>query len=170
MPASSENISQSGSVRFGLVGCGRIALSHLEALSALSDVTLSAVVEPREAAGQAVAEQYHTRWFSTHEDPDVSGLVDAVIVCCPPVYHFEVAKHFLGQGIHVLCEKPLTISSEHAEELVELSEKLRVVLMMASKFRYVDDVVRAKSIVESAEHTHDENAHRQRQAHRYFSL
>ena len=53
-------------------------------------------------------------------------MIDAVIVCCPPAFHFEIVKHFLEEGVHVLCEKPLTIASDEAVQLVELSERNRL--------------------------------------------
>lgn len=135
--------------RFAVVGCGRIAQSHLEALSSVPEAKLVAVVEPREAAGQAAAEQHQCRLFTDFRNPEVLDMVDAAIVCTPPNSHFEVVKHFLENGIHVLCEKPLTVDSKGAQDLVKLSESKGLHLMMASKFRYVDDVIKAKAIVES---------------------
>ena len=49
----------------------------------------------------------------------------------------------------MLCEKPLTLTAAHAEELVELAESKELLLMQASKFRYVDDIIKAKAILES---------------------
>jgi len=135
--------------RFALVGVGRIGLSHLEALSQMETASLEAVVDPRRAAAEAVAEQKKVRWFEAFHNPELLDLVDAVIICTPPYMHFEIARHFLASGKHVLCEKPLTISSPHAEELIRLAESNGLELMMASKFRYVDDIVKAKAILES---------------------
>src|SRR5258708_22451015 len=56
---------------------------------------------------------------------------------------------FLAKGKDVLWEKPLTISSAHAEELVRAADEQELVLMMASKFRYVDDIIKAKAILEA---------------------
>ncbi len=136
-------------VRFGLIGCGRIAQSHLEAVAASDAARLTAIVEPRAEAGSAAAEEYRCRLFEDSRDPEITDLVDAVIICTPPNLHHEIARHFLEDGVHVFCEKPLTLRSEEAEELVALAQERRLKLMMASKFRYVDDVIKAKAIVES---------------------
>jgi predicted dehydrogenase len=136
-------------VRFGLIGCGRIAQSHLQALSTLPTAKLTAAVESRQAAGTAVAAEYKCALFTDYKDPAIIDLVDAVIVCTPPNLHHSIARHFLERGVNVLCEKPLTIASADAADLVKLSVEKDVVLMMASKFRYVDDIIKAKAIVES---------------------
>jgi len=136
-------------LRFGLVGCGRIAQSHLEALNAVPEARLTVVVEPREAAGRAAAETHHCKYYPDVSAPEIVESVDAVILCAPPSAHYETAKHFLEHGVHVLCEKPLTITSQDAAALVQLADSKGLQIMMASKFRYVDDVIKAKAIVES---------------------
>ena len=136
-------------VRFGIVGCGRIAQSHLTALASIPEAKLKVAVESRKAAGEAVAAEYGCRLLDDYRSPELPGLVDAVILCTPPDLHFAIARHFLERGIHVLCEKPLTIRSDEARQLVALSREKDLLLMMASKFRYVDDIIRAKAIVES---------------------
>ncbi len=137
------------SLRFALVGAGRIAQAHLVALSPVAGVRLVAVAEVREAAGRAVAEEKDCRLFADYADPELAALLDAVIICTPPSTHFAIARHFLEAGVHVLCEKPLTISSRDAQDLAVTSRTERRVLMMASKFRYVDDIVKAKAIIAS---------------------
>jgi predicted dehydrogenase len=142
-------VGKSDVVRFGIIGCGRIAQSHLQALASQPEAKLTVAVETRPAAGQAVAAEHRCALFTDYLEPAVADLVDAVIIVTPPNLHHGVAKHFLERGIHVLCEKPLTITSSDALDLVKLSREKDVQLMMASKFRYVDDIIKAKAIVES---------------------
>lgn len=135
-------------VRFVLVGCGRIAQAHLVALSQVENARLVGVVEVREAAARAVAEEKNCPFFADYRDEQLPA-ADAVIICTPPATHYAIARFFLERGLHVLCEKPLTIRSKDAEELTTLAARQRRLLMMASKFRYVDDVIKAKAIIES---------------------
>jgi len=136
-------------VRVALVGCGRIAQAHLDALAQYGEAELVAVVDTRRAAGAATAEERRCAFFEDYRDPRLLESLDAVIICTPPASHHEIARHFLEQRVHVLCEKPLTITADHARELFELSEHNELLMMMASKFRYVDDMIKAKAIVES---------------------
>jgi predicted dehydrogenase len=136
-------------LRLALVGCGRIAQTYLEALNQVAEYRLCGVADSRVEAAQSVAAQFETR---AHDDYrrllDGEGL-DAVIVCTPPATHTEIAGCFLDAGVHVLCEKPLAVTLVEAEMLVAKAESADRLLMMASKFRYADDVVRAKGIVDS---------------------
>jgi predicted dehydrogenase len=75
--------------------------------------------------------------------------LDAVLICTPPATHPEIAMHFIRNGIAVLCEKPLALDLATARELASASQANHTLLTMASKFRYVQDVIRAKSIFSS---------------------
>jgi predicted dehydrogenase len=55
----------------------------------------------------------------------------------------------MKRGVHVLCEKPLCLSVAEAKEMIACAEKTGVTFTMASKFRYVEDVIKAKSLIAS---------------------
>ena len=55
----------------------------------------------------------------------------------------------MNRGKHILCEKPLCLSVAEAKEMIAAAEKTGVVFTMATKFRYCEDVVKAKSILAS---------------------
>lgn len=144
---SSEAASER--VRFALVGCGRISQTHLQALESQPDCELLAVADVRETAAQSVAEQYHCKSYSDYRQILEHESVDAVVICTPPNTHAQIANAFLEQGSHVLCEKPLAPAPAEAASMVGKAKSKGRVLMMASKFRYVDEVIKAKGIVES---------------------
>jgi predicted dehydrogenase len=107
------------------------------------------VADTRAEASKALAEGAGCPSFSSHEELASKAGVDAVIVCTPPSTHADICISFLKQGIPVLCEKPLCPDSASARKMVETAQKSGALLTMASKFRYVEDVIRAKSIVTS---------------------
>ncbi|HYV86299.1 MAG TPA: Gfo/Idh/MocA family oxidoreductase [Patescibacteria group bacterium] len=144
-----KGVTKGQTVRFGIIGCGRIAQSHLQALATLPEAKLAVAVENRKAAGEAVAEEHKCVLYADYREPAILDSIDAAIICTPPSLHHDIARHFLERGVHVLCEKPLTIQSEQARSLVALSRERDLLLMMASKFRYVDDIIKAKAIIES---------------------
>ena len=62
--------------------------------------------------------------------------VDAVALVTPAPMHFEMAKRALLAGKHVYVEKPMTLTSEHAEELIDLSERSGLKLMVGHLLEY----------------------------------
>jgi predicted dehydrogenase len=74
--------------------------------------------------------------------------LDAAVIATPPSTHHPIAKACLEHGLHVLVEKPLTLSSAHAEELVELAEKKGLVLMVGHTFEYNAAVQSMKGLIE----------------------
>lgn len=136
-------------LRFVLVGAGRIAQAHLEAMSTIPDARLVAIAEPRVEAGRAEAERQGCRHFTDAMDPELAVMADVAVVCTPPSTHFGIASHLLERGLHVLCEKPLTLNVADAEALVARADAAGRQIMMASKFRYSEDVIKARSIIES---------------------
>jgi len=72
-----------------------------------------------------------------------------VSICTPPSTHAEIVLDTLGRGVHVLCEKPFATALLDARKMVSAADACQRVLMMASKFRFTEDVIRAKGIVDS---------------------
>jgi predicted dehydrogenase len=134
---------------FGMIGCGRIAQTYLQVLQANPECRLKGVADIRKPTAQSVGNQYGCKSYADYRQVLEDNQVDAVILCTPPNTHAEIATFFLENGVHVLCEKPLAISSDQAASMVQKADEKDCLLMMASKFRYVDDIIKAKGIVES---------------------
>jgi predicted dehydrogenase len=77
--------------------------------------------------------------------------LDAVVVSTPPATHYSIAKDCLEHGLNVLVEKPLTLNSQQAEQLVELAEAKGLVLMVGHTFEYNSAVHTLKSYIDSGE-------------------
>lgn len=135
-------------LRLGLVGAGAISQSYVQALRGSEIARIAAVADVRPQAAKALAESIDCDAYDSHEMLADAG-VDAVILCTPPDTHPDICDHFFGRGTSVLCEKPLAIESSKAAKMIEAAAAAGVVFTMASKFRYVDDVIRAKSLVAS---------------------
>ena len=135
--------------RFGLVGAGAIAQSYLQAFQQSNEAELVGVADMRIEAAQTLANSVECASFSSELEMVEAATPDAVIVCTPPATHADICIGLVERGIHVLCEKPLTVSSETAMRMIDAAEKAEVKLSMASKFRHVSDVIRAKAIVSS---------------------
>ena len=136
-------------LRLGLIGAGAISQAYIKALEGSTIARWAGMADIRPEAAKAAAETMECAAYTSYQDLVEKAGVDAVIICTPPATHTEIALHFLEQGIPVLCEKPLSVDVEGAKAIVDAAEKKGVVLAMASKFRYVDDVIRTKSLIAS---------------------
>jgi predicted dehydrogenase len=77
--------------------------------------------------------------------------LDAVVISTPPATHYPIAKDCLEHGLHVLVEKPMTINSLHAQELIDLAHSRDLTLMVGHTFEYNSGVLALKKYVESGE-------------------
>ncbi len=138
-----------GKVNFGIVGAGAIAQSYAQAFESSDSAMLVAVADVRAEPARAMAHGFACPSYTKYEDMLSGTKLDAVVICTPPNTHKEIASFFLENKVHVLCEKPLTLDVKSATQMLETAKKTGMKLSMGSKFRYVEDVIKAKSIVAS---------------------
>jgi predicted dehydrogenase len=136
-------------LKFALIGTGGIAQTYAQAFQTSKSCELVAVADVRKDSADAFAEPFGAKSFKDYKTLAENSSVDAVIIATPPNSHPEIAMYFMKRGVHVLCEKPLCLSSSEAREMIECAETTGVKFTMASKFRYVEDVIKAKSLVAS---------------------
>ncbi len=137
-------------VTFALIGAGGIAQSYATAFEQHSDARLVAVVDVRLDAATALAARFDCASFASPEALLASDTaVDAVILCTPPDTHERITLLLVRRGIHVLCEKPFTFTGGSARTMARAAERAGALLTMGSKFRYVQDVIRAKELIAS---------------------
>lgn len=144
-----NNNNRGERLRFGIVGAGRIAESYVAAFKTARNAALTAVADVNATAAQNLSAKAGCASFENYEDLMTSGSVDAVIVATPPATHERICVDFLEHRIPVLCEKPVSLSGESARLIRRKAKEHKTSFTMASKFRYAEDVVRARNIVAS---------------------
>lgn len=138
-------------LRLGLVGAGGIAQAYAEIISECKEVQPIGVADIDAVAAKTMARHLGCEPFDTHLALAESGNPDAVIICTPPNTHHDVTLDFLQRGINVMCEKPLAPTTQQARAMLAAAASSAAILTMASKFRYVADVGRARDIALSGE-------------------
>lgn len=134
-------------LRLGVVGAGRIADAYAEVLGGSEVIEVVGVADVDADAAGSMAEGLDCKAFLSHEKLARVTDPDAVLVCTPPSTHKGISLDLLAGGIHVMCEKPLAVSSGDAKEMLSLARDNDVILTMASKFRYVEEVLEGRSIL-----------------------
>ena len=77
--------------------------------------------------------------------------LDAVVISTPPATHYQIAKECMEHGLSVLVEKPMTLNSQHAGELILLAQSKGLTLMVGHTFEYNSAVLALKKYIESGE-------------------
>ncbi len=147
--SSTDLRAQAGSIlKIGVVGTGRIAHRFIPESKFVSGVDVQGVAARTKQAGQDFRER-HGLAFSTTDFDELLERVDAVYVATPHGTHFEYARRALEADRHVLCEKPMTLTSAECVHLVELAESRELVLLEAIKTAYSPGFLRLVALVKT---------------------
>jgi myo-inositol 2-dehydrogenase / D-chiro-inositol 1-dehydrogenase len=133
----------------GVIGCGRVAESrHIPALQDLPGARVAALADVDPARLHQVADRYgiQRRYASAAELLADQG-VDVVAVCVPAAFHAEVALAALDAGKHLFVEKPLALSLEECDRILERAARTPVKTTVGFNLRSHRLVRRAREIV-----------------------
>lgn len=136
--------------RVGLLAYGAIGHEHNLAVRGTPGLELSAVcdVNPdRLAAALELASDART--FTDATTMLDSGLLDIVVVSTPPNTHYQWAKEALSRGIHCVLEKPMALTADQCDELIDLADAQQRVLVVYQNRRYDTDFVTLSEVIAS---------------------
>jgi predicted dehydrogenase len=139
------------SVRMGVIGCGYWGPNLIRNIVEAPGVEAVGVADLSPQRLAAVAARFPgVRTVGDYHELLALG-ADAVIVATPPATHHTIARDCLLHGVHVLVEKPLALTSAHAEELIQLAAARGLVLMAGHTFEYNAAVHELKRLLQAGE-------------------
>lgn len=121
--------------RVALVGCGRIAGTHFEALGKIPALRLTAVCDILPERAQAAGEQLGVPFFTSYEKMLAEASCDVVTICTPSGLHPQHGILAAKAKKHVVCEKPMAITLSAADKLVEACDDAGVRLFVVKQNR-----------------------------------
>lgn len=121
-------------LRMAVVGVGHLGRHHARLLAAMPGVDFVGAVDVDAARAAAAVSGTAGRAFAHHHE--VLERVDAVVVAVPTVSHLDVALDFLGRGVHVLVEKPMTPGLAEADRMIEAAEATGAMLAVGHTERF----------------------------------
>lgn len=133
----------------GVLGAGWWACeAHLPALQAHPSAKITAVQKRSRDAAEKVARDFGAkRACTTIEEMLAPGDLDALIIASTPNMHFAHAKEALEAGLHVLIEKPMTLSAAEAEELWDLAESRNLQFLVSCPWHYTPHTIEAARLI-----------------------
>ena len=143
------NVHHAEPVKVAVVGCGYWGINYVRVFSELSGSQVSIVCDPRSDRLREVQERFPI--VQVAEDV-TSALTmadfDAVVISTEATNHHEAACQCLEAGKHVLVEKPLALTTDQAEEMIEVAERYGLILMVGHTFVYNSAVRKIKEYVD----------------------
>jgi predicted dehydrogenase len=121
-------------LRTAVIGVGYLGNFHAQKYTAIPGVKLVGVVDNDAARAAEIASALGTTPYTCHTE--LIGKVDAVSVVVPTQFHHTVARDFLAAGVHVLIEKPITVTIAEADELISIAESNNLVFQVGHLERF----------------------------------
>jgi len=137
----------SSRIKFGIIGCGRIAQRHAEHIN--NKGTLLAVCDTNREKADAMASKYGAiAYYSAEDMLKEAGALDVVSVCSPNGLHAAHAIASLNAGFHVLCEKPMALTSYECGEMIKAAEHANKRLFAIKQNRFNPPVEAVKRVLD----------------------
>ena len=135
-------------VRCGVVGLGAIGPTHIKAIDALEETELVAVCDIVAQKASDTAAEYGCKAYDDFDTMLKDPEIDLVHICLPSGMHADFGVRAARAGKHVLVEKPIDVTLEAAQRLVDACHECHVVLSSISQHRFEPDFVKAKEGIE----------------------
>ncbi len=135
-------------VKFAILGAGRIGQVHAKAVTATPGATLVAIADPMIEAAQSVAQKYGCD-IRTIDDIAASSDVDAVLICTPTNTHADLIEQFAKVGKAMFCEKPVDLSLKRVQDCLATVAAEGATLMVGFNRRFDPDFMAVKAAIDS---------------------
>ena len=133
-------------LKIGLVGVGGISGAHIPAWDAMEDVELVAICDIRPERMEPYPEK---RQYTDFEEMLATEELDILDICLPTYLHVDFAVKAMEKGIHVICEKPISLKEEDVERAYSTAKKMNVKFMVAQVLRFWPEYELLKEIYDS---------------------
>ncbi|SHJ83110.1 glycerol-3-phosphate cytidylyltransferase [Tangfeifania diversioriginum] len=122
-------------ISLGVVGSGRIANRFIPESKYVSGINVNGVFNPNINEAREFGKKHELSFYTDNLEKFFSK-VDAIYIASPHLSHAGYIKQALGNGKHVLCENPMVLTEHDAQNLYDLAENKKLVLMEAMKTAY----------------------------------
>ena len=137
-------------MKVGLIGIGGMGFVHFGCYKKRGDIEI-AVADVRVDMAKDKIKDETIPVYASYEEMIKAEKPDFVDICTPSYMHADMAVKAMELGCHVLCEKPMSISSAEAKRMIDAKEKYGKKLMIAHVVRFMAPYVYLKSVIDSGE-------------------
>lgn len=146
-------MASTDTIRIGLVGAGAISqLAHLPVLSKMRGAQLTVLCDNDGAKARSLAERFGVKNVFTDIDELLElDLVDALVIASPTHLHEPHVLAALKAGVHVLCERPLSLASRGIERILTAAQKAGKKVVVGNNHRFRADVQQLHRFIRGGE-------------------
>jgi predicted dehydrogenase len=135
-------------IRVGIIGCGKIADAHAEQIQRITGSQIVGVCDKEKLMAKQLYERFPIKqYFDNVKDLLEISHPDVVHITTPPQGHFDLGKTCLEAGCHVYIEKPFTVNTAEAEELVRLATEKRLKITVGHDDQFTHATRRMRSLI-----------------------
>lgn len=143
-----HSINMKNTIRFAIIGCGRIAQRHAEHIS--NNGKLVAVCDIEKEKADLLAQKYDAKaYYDINDLLERESDIDVVAICSPNGLHAEHSIKALKAGYNVLFEKPMAISVSDCGEMIKASEKYNKRLFAIKQNRFNPPIAAVKEAIDN---------------------
>lgn len=136
-------------VNVGVVGLGKMGLSHFSIINAHDDVKVVGVCDSTSYVLDVLEKYTGVQTFTDYEQMLSSASADAIVISTPSKFHAPMVRACLEQGVHVFCEKPFCLDPQDSLELAALAKHKGLVTQVGYHNRYVGAFAEVKRLLDS---------------------
>lgn len=136
-------------IRVGVVGLGKMGISHLGIIRPHKDVELAAVCDSTGYILDVLAKYTGLKTYTDYGKMLEEARLDAVIIATPSRAHVSMVTAALEKGVHVFCEKPFTLSGEDSKALADIAAQKGLVNQVGYHYRFVGAFQEVKRLLDA---------------------
>ena len=135
-------------LKIGIIGCGAIADIHAQAIQQSKNAELHSVYSRTEKNVKKCAEKYSVKWHTDWNKFIFDNELDIVSICTPSGNHLDYGEKAAEAGKHIIVEKPIEVTLERAETLIEKCKENNVKLAVIYQSRFIPEIAELKKQLE----------------------
>lgn len=136
-------------IRVGVVGLGKMGLSHQAMINAHPDVKVEAVCDATAYVVDMLAKYTGVKGYTDYDRMLAEVPLDGVLISTPSRYHGEMVRKALDRNLHVFCEKPFVLDADEGDALSRLAEERARVNQVGYHYRFVGAFQEVKRLLDA---------------------
>jgi len=132
-----------------LIGLGKMGISHLAIANATPGITVRAIVDSSSMIGNLVGKYCNIPFFSDFQQAISMPGIQAIIIATPTRLHEQMIGQAMARGLHIFCEKPMTLSAATSRRLADEAAERRLTCQVGYHNRFVGTFAEAKRLLDA---------------------